>query len=154
MTLIAYKDGMMAADGVVFTGDIMSRSTTQKILRMPGVGLIGASGFSSDCWAVHQWFLAGREAAIPFLQGTDREHEVDVLWARPDGTLWRNSGGVAIFYPVPLTFAIGDRTAACVAETAMRLGKSAEEAVHIACEMCAAIRGPVQVERLLTSPCA
>lgn len=149
MTVIVYKDGVMAADSCINTGTTPQVCPFPKIARLIDGSLVGAAGYASDCYAVQRWFLEGeKQDHLPILSGRDND-EVDVIVARPDGSLWRNASGVQTLYPVPTPYAIGARDASMIAVTAMHLDLDAEGAVQTAIYLCYHIRGPIQVERLL-----
>lgn len=153
MTVIAVKDGVMAADSGERCGELMTTAKFPKITRTPDGSLVGCAGYAADCWSAQQWFLAGGSVTNPLDTGLPLIAEsgdggLDILVLRPDGSVWRNTRGVRSFYPEGSVAAIGGNTASIVAETAMRLGRSAGEAVKVCIEMCASIYGPVQIERL------
>ena len=148
MTIIVVKDGMMCADSACTSGQLTAPVAFPKITRLPNGWLLGGCGYTADIWSVFEWHRQGQPSKHPTLIGSDKDTEVDFLIMKPDGSVWRNTKGVDGLYPVQSTFAIGESSACNVAEAAMRLGKSAEEAVALACEMCVSIYGPVQVERL------
>lgn len=152
MTIIAVKEGVMAADSVVRAGDLLASVAFPKIVRLPDGRIIGTAGVVVDCYAVQQWFLNGEPETRPALYGTRAENnEVDILMLRPDGTCWRNGVGVDGFYPQPNPTTIGGYHASLVAEAAMACDRSAQQAVQLVCDMLAGFGGPVQVERLLNS---
>jgi hypothetical protein len=152
MTIIAVKAGIMAADSVVRTGDLIGLVAFPKIIRLPDGRLIGTAGSVVDCYAMQQWFLAGEPTDRPWLYGTRTENnEVDILMLRPDGSCWRNGVAGEGFYPQPNPTTIGSYNACLVAEAAMKCGRSAEQAIGVVCEMLAGFGGPVQVERISRS---
>lgn len=152
MTIILAKDGVMCADSIVCTGSIMGTVAFPKIARVNG-SLIGAAGYAADCWNVFEWFRGTKEKP-PFLIGNDKDTEVDILMMKPDGSLWRNARGVEGFYPMPNGSAIGNSTGCNVAEAAIRLGYSVEDATALAITMVAGLGGAVQIERLENYPCS
>lgn len=54
MTVIAYKDGVIAADSCSFSGGRRYKTMHRKVSRCD-LGLIGCAGRSSDCVLLHQW---------------------------------------------------------------------------------------------------
>jgi len=139
----------MAADSAEISGSLFSMCVFPKILRLQDGTLAGMSGFTADCWLAMEWLREGRPEKQPaFLSDAEGDNSLDILLLKPDGTLWRNSKGVSGFVPEGKISVIGSQSACIVAETAMRLGRSAEEAVQLACNMVVNIRGPVQVEHL------
>lgn len=146
MTIIAFKNGVMAADSEMSGGGLRYRVIVPKIARGPG-GLAGAVGASSDCVALLQWFAAGEipEDRPVFVETGDEA--VEALVARPDGTLWR------IFskhFPLQVEepYALGGGHAWSFCEGAMKSGKSAEQAVRLTIKNFSTVGGKVQVEKL------
>ena len=130
MTVIAVSGREMAADGWVCRGELKEPCSFPKIFRTEENWLVGASGFASDCGLVREWFLAGKnKQQVPKFTS---ESEIHFLVLKPDGTLWRNTAGASGFYPVAAPYAIGSRDGSMVADVAMRLGRSAGEAVVLA----------------------
>lgn len=150
MTVIAFRDGVMAADGWMSTGDFPQDRPFPKIVRLADGTLVGASGFTSDCYLALQWFVAGEDRGkLPHFSGNDKDNtEIDVLVARPDGSLWRSASGLDTLYPVPQPYAIGNRDACTVAMTAFHLCHDAANAVSLAKAMCSSIGGDIQVEHV------
>lgn len=149
MTIIVAKDGVMCADSIFSNGQIMALVAFPKIVRLPNGSLIGAAGYAADCWNAFQWFLEGESIhKNPFLIGDKEETELDMLLMKPDGSIWRSARTIHGFYPMPNGSTIGVSTGCIIAEAAMRLGRSAQEATELAIEMTAGLGRPVQVERL------
>lgn len=143
MTIIAYKDGVMAADSWAVTGSFKTLCPFPKILRLSDGGLVGAAGGITDIWTAFEWFRAGCPSEVPEFGKPD---EMDMLWARPDGSLWRPGLGVSRWAPAYQPGAVG--SAWQVAETALQMGHSAESAVQVCIDLRVDIGGPLQVERL------
>ncbi len=144
MTVIAVKDGVMAADGFVWSGGIGSPVPFPKIVRGPN-GLLGLSGPSVDCRMVRGWFANGeRESQKPKGIGEDDRGIVGLI-LRPDGSVWYLDWRL---FPVPDNelAVMGESDAATFVEGAMRAGASAEEAVRLAVYYCQSAGGIVQVE--------
>lgn len=64
MTVIAYKNGVMASDSVVNGGSIIDGSAG-KIARNKAGDLMGASGDLGWCSAMQKWFIAGERGKRP-----------------------------------------------------------------------------------------
>ena len=60
MTIICYRDGVMAADSASFSGDIVS-AHVRKITRSPTGALIGVSGDTKDVMAFLRWAEQGAD---------------------------------------------------------------------------------------------
>lgn len=87
MTVIAYKDGVMAADMQVTVGS--QRYRTQKLVRLPCGGVAGGAGDSAAAEAALAWFKGGGSLsgpgsadALPDVEGAS------VLIVKGDGTRW------------------------------------------------------------------
>lgn len=143
MTIIAYRDGAMAADRAAWRGDYVS-GFMRKICRLPGGGLAAASGAAS----LMHWFLHRVKHGM----------DLDNPPTDPDGL---GFGGLMVYQsgelfvcdltmrPFPLEapwYALGRSssfTSGCMAA-----GSSAEDAVRLTLEWTDAGRGDIQVERL------
>lgn len=127
MTTVAYRDGVMAADTLVSSGDIL-RGETSKLWRMADgslLGLCGQAGFGDVIVAwLHGGANYGERPVIP------DDANMWGLWVRPDGTVYAMSSRL-VLAPVEATFhAIGSGNE--LALGAMSMGASAEEAVEVA----------------------
>lgn len=127
----------MAADSQC-SGDYISR--VRKIHRLPDGSLAAGAGVSASVYAAIQWAIGGRQGDAPDLDGSC------VLFLRPDGSLWLADGRWPEFPLADKYAAIGS---GCMsAQTAMRLGLSAVEAVRIACEIDDGTSAPVHQMKL------
>ena len=145
MTVIAYKDGVMAADSALFSVGLCTPAPFPKIARAPDGSAWGASGTKHDCWLLREWVLAGCDMdARPFFTAGG-EDEISILVARPDGSLWGASSRINL---APEIGPIAYGAAGVFCEGAMRAGLSAEAAVNLAIEFCVHAGGLVQVERV------
>lgn len=143
MTIIAYRDGVMAADTAVWRGDYVS-GFSRKICRLPDGGLAAASGAMS----VAEWFLSKMETT-----GDLSSPPVDpdnsgfgFLICRLDGTVFHGDLNMISLLVKAQWHTLGRSsgfTAGCLAA-----GASAEDAVRLTLEWTDAGRGDVQVERL------
>lgn len=132
MTTIACKDGVMAADSQS-TGDYINR--VRKIHRLPDGSLVAGAGTSAAVYAAIQWVHAGRYGEPPDLDGSC------LLFLRPDRSLWLADGRWPEFPLMDEYVAIG--SGGMAAQAAMRLGKSAIEAVRLACQIDDGSSAPV-----------
>lgn len=145
VTIIAYKDGVMCADSESNGGGLRYPIKVPKIAR--GNGLAGAAGMSSDCASFLLWFAAGeRPHERPVFTGTG-DDEMQVLIARPDGTLWR-VGAKELPFEISQPYAIGGGNAWAFCEGAMLAGKSCQKAVKLTLKHFSTVGGKVQVEKL------
>ena len=129
MTVLAYRDGILAADRLGLRCG--TKSTANKIHRVHDGWMAGAGSTASVLEMVN-WYRAG--ANPKDLPSRQRTEENDVL-------MLMNKQGVFVFergpYPIPLAqpwLALG--SGAEYATTALYLGKSAREAVEITSQLC------------------
>lgn len=125
MTVVAFKDGVLAAD--TMAGDGYSRWRVQKLARLPDGGVAGMCGVTSAGNAALNWLASGGS-----LEGhEDRKFQPDidgaqVLIAKADGTLWLLENRFPAFQIFDQWTAIGCGGAA--ARVALGLGLSAVDA--------------------------
>lgn len=72
MTVIAYKNGLIAADSMASSNNHFA-GNVGKIARNSAGDLIGASGSTSWCSAVTVWFAKGERGKMPFLSRGNQE---------------------------------------------------------------------------------
>lgn len=153
MTVIAYRDGVMAADTMAFIGD-RKVTASPKILRV-GAVLFGSSGDADkrtvvDLLQRHQRpdDMPGRADIIDALKG----HELQAIVVFPSRRAFYLAVGVddaayASFTEVNDAFvAVG--AGAEYAIGAMAMGASPQDAVRVAINHCSGCGGRVQVEVL------
>lgn len=141
MTVIAFKDGIMAADTQVTIGT--QRYRVQKLVRLPCGGVAGAAGDSAAGQAALVWFRDGgslngptEKDALPDVDGAT------VLVAKADGTRWILVDHFPAWEVMDPEVAIG--CAADGARERMVTGASAVEACEAMCERDAYCSSPVQ----------
>lgn len=145
MTIVAYKDGVMAADSCSFSGGVRYKTMHPKVSR--GVfGVVGCGGRSSDTVAAHEWFSAGMPPEHPPFS-CDKDEPMAIMWAKPDGTLWWGDERL-VFNQIEAPACIGEGAAANFCEGAMHAGASAERAVMLTIQHCIWTGGHVTVESL------
>lgn len=140
MTIIAYRDGVMAADGVMWRGNVCLPAPP-KIKRLADGTLFAASGTSAIC----QWFLD----AFPNLRAPGgpavAADDLSALIVCPDGSCLKCD-----FHLLPYTV-LGPYHAVGASfefvSGALAAGASAEQAVRLAIEHTDLCGGEVQVER-------
>jgi len=72
MTVIAYKNGLIAADSMVGSNNHFA-GNVGKIARNSAGDLIGTSGLTSWCSAMTVWFAKGERGKMPFLSRGNQE---------------------------------------------------------------------------------
>lgn len=149
MTVVAYKDGVMVADGASFAAGLRFTAMHQKVITC-ALGLAGAGGLSSDCQEYRRWMCAGmpQDALPDFSHDTDEPFQA--LWAKLDGTLWWADERLR-FVQIESPGTLGETNAAAFVEGAMRAGASAEEALRLALKHCTYVGGEITVVRLPTA---
>lgn len=142
MTIICYRDGVMAADSAVYLGNVRVGSF-QKIARCDDGALAAAIGTTSICARFNVWFLTGRQR--PF-DPKDDDKDFSAIIVHPDGHVQRmDHQGDEFSIEAPF-FAIG--FSQDFALGAMAAGSSAEDAVRLCLKWHDGCGGDVQVERL------
>jgi hypothetical protein len=126
VTVVAYRDGVMAADTRLSAHNEACKAT--KLVRLPDGGVAGACGSWSAAYAALKWLFEGGSAdgsedrkLLPDIDGAV------VLIARPDGSLWLLEHRFPAYPLLDRMTTIG--CGAEAAKMAMALGKSAPEAV-------------------------
>jgi ATP-dependent HslUV protease subunit HslV len=144
MTIIAYRDGVMAADSMA-TKAAYRYGTIQKIKHLYDGALFAAAGAAADCDSVFHWlFHSGAKPKI------SEEDGFRAMLVRPGCPYPFEIDGNLIEHEIHMPFlVVGESTAEHVCLGAMEAGATAEEAVNIAIKLCVWIGGPVQVERVL-----
>ena len=145
MTIICYKDGVLAADsGTTGASGGFCSCNVMKITRSPSGWLGGFAGRGATATKFLNW-LERRDddpAEGPDLTNTKDEETGEGLLVDPTGSLyWLSSDGVIT--PMQNEFAaIG--SAEGFALGAMHAGASAEEAVRLVIENCNYCWGPIE----------
>jgi hypothetical protein len=151
MTVIAYKDGVMASDSGLFWDDNYCIGTVQKLYRLDNGALYGGAGETDDRQLRALLGEYGPECPVEKLQHPDLNADYQVLLAMPDGALWyvqitRNEehegGSVEAFQFKSPMAAIGYGRWGVFG--AMVAGKTAAEAIEIMLPYLTNAKPPVQ----------
>lgn len=131
MTVIAYKDGIMAADTLV-TANGTRVAHALKFRKVNG-WLIGASGYFGAYKPIANWVEMGADVDKPVDWGKFEDSAGIVV--SPSGEVYHvgTLGGYLIEEHSPLGVATGSGSE--IARTAMYLGLSAREAVQVAIDL-------------------
>ena len=125
MTVIAYKNGILASDTAVWSRSVCI-GHVEKIIRTPGGIMAGSCGDSVSGDQFRQWVLSGRKK-----RWEPPSTEIEAIVIEKDGTVTRYYGASKTPYTAESPFyAIG-----CgyeLALGAMAAGATAEDAVKIA----------------------
>lgn len=125
MTVIAYKDGVMAADTQLSAFNSQSRA--QKLVRLPDGGVAGGCGLWTNAYATLKFLEDGGDPSDEHADKLPKLTDAAVLIARPDGSLWILEERFPAFPLLDKEMAIG--CGADAARMAMSLGLSAVDAV-------------------------
>lgn len=127
MTVLAYKNGTLAADK---RSTCAGKSTTVTKLFRVGDSIVGITGELTLGMQMVKWLENGAVPSdLPSFQNTG--DYVPVLQARADGTLWEYNKGPVPYRIEDATYAMGSGRDYALA--AMHLGQSAADAVRTAC---------------------
>lgn len=149
MTCIAYKDGIIAGDSAIWSEDVVT-GFEKKVFKNSDGLLLGCSGLHDDIVAFQEWFMAGGRGRTPRLDADMKAIIVDqkgrVFGASPRTRMeprrlaHSDKPGIVIGYGNLFVHGL------------MAAGKTAEEAVKIACQRVAYARGHVYTEKLDKPP--
>lgn len=141
MTIIAYKDGIMASNSAGWSGELITNHHAKKIYTAPDGTLVGCVGEVPQINTFVEWVLAGMKGKPP------RSKAVDAIMVKPDGEVWKYTGqGQSLYRYRARYYVIG-----CgweFALGAMAHGASAPEAVKLAIKFSSFLGGAVQTLRL------
>jgi len=138
MTTIAYDGTTLAVDSLVTFGSL-AFGTGKKLFKLKDGGFVAFSGNMSLVPEVLSW-LQGGDKPVP-----GEDEDVNGLMIDKKGVAWEFGTDLRLF-PACIPWAGG--SGYCVALTAMRCGKTAVQAVEVACEMDIRTRGPIQSVKL------
>lgn len=148
MTVIAYRDGVMAGDSLL-AGDNTVCAYVDKIRDINGyfVGICGHWGVASELfkWFEEECVDGPKRPPETVLVDDDKYPTMMLIVRKTDGFVWRVDG---IGYPQEVAapfFALG--TGDDVAIGAMAMGADAETAVKVACEYDIHSGGKIKVLR-------
>jgi hypothetical protein len=160
VTIICFRDGIMAADGQRQAGSVIVGTRTRKIERLADGSLMGCAGDAVVIQRVVNHFRTpgkpGKFYSGMWLQDLSWEgvevSDFTALVARIDGTVWKiyNKGEVYLCGSEESFHATGEPYE--MARGMMLAGASAEQAVELCCANHAHCGGTVQIERLEAQP--
>lgn len=143
MTVIACKNGVMAADTSVWHGDV-TRGKATKVVRLPDGSLMGAAGWKDIIAPAIEWASAGFPAHARPAEARDEQFDSIIL--KPDGSLWCMGSNFRQWRSESPIEVVGAHSEFLYG--AMLAGASAEEAVRLAIIHCSKAAGEVQVVTL------
>jgi ATP-dependent protease HslVU (ClpYQ) peptidase subunit len=140
MTTVAYRDGILAGDTRVMSGELIERGHFRKVFRLKTGILLGFAGDAHDFQKIVIELKKSPANLIPI------KSSLNVIMVRPDGVVMERDDSGWTQSERAEFYAIGSgRTAALVA---MTCGKSAAEAVRIAMLFDPHTGGRVQMVKL------
>lgn len=140
MTIIAYRDGILAADSGAWYGDAFL-GHGNKIDVLPDASLLATSGTWSDGELAREWFSGDQTGERPKM-----DDSFGGLLVRPGGLVLQ-LGSKCIPFELRAPFH-ADGSGHEIAIGAMHMGATAIQAVEAACEWSSRCRGPVQWHRI------
>lgn len=142
MTVIVYRDGVMAADTGEFQGSLVVGTEEEKILRLPNGSLLACAGRKDDIWQFRDWARDGFDPASRPKDFAD----FGALVVSKNGGITKY-GKSCFAYPCSGDWAVEG----CEEDFLVGLlvmGATAEQAVQHAIQRSAWAAGRVQVETL------
>ncbi len=124
MTTIAYRDGVLAADGRMSQGHTVVTDKYTKVKRIPGGLAVAGSGDVTRLAAFVDWLMGGSEGARPSLKNCD------ALVVYPSGKVEAFDETGSVILPKSGYYAEGSGRAFALG--AMAMGADAREAVKVA----------------------
>ena len=141
MTVLACKDGVIAADSGNWAGDGILIGRTNKLLRLEcgefKGSVVGLAGWRPAIDRALAWLRHGGDRP----RQSEEVHDLDLLILKPDGEVWTFCRHFELYQCTGAAFAAGSHHTFLLG--AMLAGASAEEAVALAVEHCAHAAGPV-----------
>ena len=142
MTIIVYRDGVLAADSLSTAGSVRC-GTDRKIVRAHDGSLAAAAGTCGSCSEFLSWANA-RDCAFPT---PDNDDDFEGILVKPDGSIvFYDFKGRAFTPPTDDYYVLG-----CgyeIALGALAVGATAEQAVAACIKHHALCGGPIQVESI------
>jgi hypothetical protein len=153
MTIIAYKDGILAADGGMWNEGHEVATPFPKITRGSDGSLWAIAGKVHNAWFLRDWVERGMDHdQPPPFDHNDRDDYPNVIWVKPDGSMWAAHGEWRFAFlgrrgSDAAEGCWGEGNASAFCEGAMAAGLSAAEAVALTIRQHVWASGAVQVER-------
>jgi hypothetical protein len=149
MTIIVYRDGVMAADTAEWTGHYEKGYVivghVNKIHRLKDGSLLGCSGRTSDIQAVKAWLEHGSNPESR--PAIDKNIGFNAILATLDVGVFKIEDDCRPFLVESPYHVVGTPDHFCLG--ALAAGASAEEAVTLAIQFHEGAAGEVRVERLV-----
>jgi ATP-dependent protease HslVU (ClpYQ) peptidase subunit len=130
LTIVAYKDGVMASDGRISAGQSIESDTARKVHKLADGSLFGSAGNWASCVSMLKLLKKSLKDKKELPAVVMRK--LDALFVTPEKVLWYYDRGTWVKWDVVPYAAIG--SGADTANGAMDAGASAREAVAITCK--------------------
>jgi hypothetical protein len=143
MTIIAYRDGVMAGDGMSTRNGCISGLRKVKVCKNRHGDLLGSAGSSDYCHRAAEWFLTTKDYSDP---PTGGEYDGSLLVM--NGNLFHVQGAIIPIEAKELYGFEAIGSASEIALGAMAMGASATEAVEVACKFSTDCGGEIHSVRL------
>lgn len=159
MTTIAYRDGIMAAEGKMTLGDMVIKLDTEKVFWVNN-HLVGVCGRARAINTFVSWLqkqtdyhIVNSEVGdlvdlIPPVLEDDEGYTALVVTPSRQVLMYEGNTPIDMGVDVPMSVGSGS----CFALAAMKAGNSAEEAVKVACELDVYSGGEITVVQLEEEP--
>lgn len=159
MTTIAYRDGIMAAEGKMTLGDMVIKLDTEKVFWVNN-HLVGVCGRARAINTFVSWLqkqtdyhIVNSEVGdlvdlIPPVLEDDEGYTSLVVTPSRQVLMYEGNTPIDMGVDVPMSVGSGS----CFALAAMKAGNSAEEAVKVACELDVYSGGEITVVQLEEEP--
>jgi hypothetical protein len=141
LTVIAYRDGIMAADGSVWSDDVVTCLSERKIKRSSDGSMYACTGARSDIQAFYEWVDSGRTGDRP-----KPKEAFGCIFVEPTGRVIKYYGEMPGYEsPGPWAVDGASREFMCAL---MLTGHSAEETIRLAIKHTPWAAGEIQIEKL------
>lgn len=155
MTTIAYRDGIMAAEGKMTLGDMVIKLDTEKVFWVNNhlVGVCGRARaintFVTWLQKMTDYHIVNQEVGelvdlVPPALEDDEGYSALVVTQSRQVLMYEGNTPIDMGLDVPMSVGSGS----CFALAAMKAGNSAEEAVKVACELDVYSGGEITVVQL------
>lgn len=143
MTVIVYRDGVLASEGRSCVGSTIMCETEKKVFRCTDGSLAAGIGLSSAVDKYIEWLSSRKDNTTERPSLSHGGGDAIVLCVRTDGILELHDKAGILIYPKTIPFvAIGSGKEAALG--ALHMGANAVQAVEIACKVDVYCGGEVQ----------
>ncbi len=144
MTVIAYRNGVMAGDGRVTVKDWIDNDDTRKVRKLGDGSICGAAGSNNQCLVFYKLMEEAAKEEDKTLPDLKLKN-IEALLVGPDKLIWFWGGVCWEKITLPY-YAVGSGYR--IANTAMDAGASAKKAVEIVCKRVTSCGGKITTVKL------